>query len=153
MASMTDEELAEAQRAVSDELARRQSAEALERELNAVLVGARESGVASTPEQGAEWRRPLSVVDAYALGDTVTHDGKTWASTITPNTWEPGVAGWRAQDSADGTPAEWVRPSSTIDAYQKGDRVTFQGAVWESVFDGPNTWSPTDYPDAWKKIG
>lgn len=37
------------------------------------------------------------------------------------------------------------------DAYSVGDRVTFQGAVWESTMDA-NVWSPTAYPAGWKKV-
>lgn len=30
----------------------------------------------------------------YSKGDKVTHNGKTWRSTIAGNVWEPGVYGW-----------------------------------------------------------
>lgn len=40
-----------------------------------------------------EWVQPDST-NPYAKGDQVTHDGKTWASDIDGNVWEPGVYGW-----------------------------------------------------------
>ena len=40
---------------------------------------------------------------------------------------------------------------SAADAYSVGDRVTFEGAVWESVIDA-NVWSPTAYPAGWKAL-
>ena len=40
-----------------------------------------------------EWEQPDST-NAYAKGDKVTHNGKTWVSDIDNNVWEPGVYGW-----------------------------------------------------------
>lgn len=40
-----------------------------------------------------EWVQPDST-NPYQIGDTVTHNGKTWESTVADNVWEPGVYGW-----------------------------------------------------------
>lgn len=48
------------------------------------------------------------------------------------------------------TPPEWQQPDST-NAYMIGDRVTFEGHVYESLIDN-NVWKPTDYPQGWKLI-
>lgn len=40
-----------------------------------------------------EWVQPDST-NPYMTGDKVTHNGKTWESTIDNNVWEPGVYGW-----------------------------------------------------------
>lgn len=40
-----------------------------------------------------EWEQPEST-NPYSKGDKVTHNGKTWLSTIDGNVWEPGVYGW-----------------------------------------------------------
>lgn len=40
-----------------------------------------------------EWVQPDST-NPYMKGDKVTHNGKTWESTIDNNVWEPGVYGW-----------------------------------------------------------
>ena len=40
-----------------------------------------------------EWVQPDST-NPYAKGDKVTHNGKTWESTIDNNVWEPSVYGW-----------------------------------------------------------
>lgn len=50
----------------------------------------------------------------------------------------------------DGTPEEWVQPDST-NAYMKGDKVIFNGLVYESLIDN-NVWSPAAYPAGWKQI-
>ena len=39
------------------------------------------------------WEQPEST-NPYATGDKVSHNGKTWVSTIDGNVWEPGVYGW-----------------------------------------------------------
>lgn len=39
------------------------------------------------------WVQPDST-NAYAKGDKVTHNGKTWVSTVENNVWEPGAYGW-----------------------------------------------------------
>ena len=46
---------------------------------------------------------------------------------------------------------EWVPPTGSHDAYKIGDKVIFNGLVYESIIDG-NTWSPTDYPQGWKIV-
>ena len=40
-----------------------------------------------------EWEQPEST-NPYSKGDKVTHNGKTWQSTIDGNVWKPGVYGW-----------------------------------------------------------
>lgn len=45
---------------------------------------------------------------------------------------------------------EWVQPDST-NGYMKGDKVKFEGNVYESVIDN-NIWSPVAYPDGWKLV-
>lgn len=39
-----------------------------------------------------EWEQPDST-NGYMTGDKVTHNGKTWISTVDNNVWEPGAAG------------------------------------------------------------
>ena len=42
----------------------------------------------------SEWEQPDST-NPYMTGDKVTHNGKTWVSTIDNNVWEPSVYGWK----------------------------------------------------------
>ena len=46
---------------------------------------------------------------------------------------------------------EWKQPTGAHDAYNTGDRVTFQGNDYESLINA-NVWSPTVYPAGWKQI-
>ena len=49
-----------------------------------------------------------------------------------------------------GAVLDWVQPNST-NPYLKGDRVKFEGKIYESLIDS-NVWSPTAYPTGWKEI-
>ena len=46
---------------------------------------------------------------------------------------------------------DWVQPTGAHDAYQKGDKVRYNGNVYESLIDG-NVWSPDAYPAGWQKL-
>ena len=142
--ALTEEELYGVVEAAKTEIGRRQTEAAFTQHVADLYEGARDSGAITPPADGAEWVQPLGAHDAYVKGDTVTHAGKTWVSTVTPNTWEPGVSGWHPE-SVDGAAPEWVRPSGTHDAYALGDRVTYQGQEYESVHPGANTWAPDEY--------
>lgn len=45
---------------------------------------------------------------------------------------------------------EWEQPDST-NAYMKGDKVSFEGHIYESAIDN-NVWSPSAYPAGWTLI-
>ena len=110
------------------------------------------------------WVQPLGATDAYKLGDIVMHNEKKWESSIDNNVWEPGVYGWEeVTASTDGggttepetppseTIPDFVQPTGAHDAYNKGDKVKFEGKVYESLIDA-NTYSPSAYPAGWKEI-
>lgn len=50
----------------------------------------------------------------------------------------------------EGEILDWEQPSST-NPYMKGDKVKFNGKVYESVIDN-NVWSPEAYPQGWKEV-
>ena len=54
-------------------------------------------------------------------------------------------------DTGDTYP-EWVQPTGAHDAYNTGDRVTYNGRVYESTING-NVWSPDAYPQGWEDLG
>jgi len=99
------------------------------------------------------WRPGLTVTagDLYAWDGTIVEcvQGHTtqadWTPDVTP-------ALWKVHRTVTGdTPDEWVQPTGAQDAYNTGDRVTFEGAVYESLIDA-NTWSPAVYPAGWKVV-
>ena len=122
------------------------------------------------------WTQPLCAVDAYNLGDIVSYNGKLYKSIINANVWAPDVypAGWEEYtESTSGgdsgetggggsgttepeTPStetiqDFVQPTGAHDAYKKGDKVKFEGKIYESLIDA-NTYSPSAYPAGWKEV-
>lgn len=65
-----------------------------------------------------------------------------WTPDITPALW--------VKVSVDEYP-EWVQPTGSADAYNKGDKVTFEGKHYVSLIDA-NTWSPSAYPAGWELV-
>ena len=114
------------------------------------------------------WTQPLGAVDAYNIGDIVSYNGKLYESIINANVWAPDVytAGWEEyMESTSGgdsgttepetppteTIPDFVQPTGAHDAYKKGDKVKFEGKIYESLIDA-NTYSPSAYPAGWKEI-
>ena len=46
---------------------------------------------------------------------------------------------------------EWVQPTGAHDAYMQGDKVRYNGEIYESLIDG-NVWSPEVAPTYWRHI-
>ena len=120
------------------------------------------------------WTQPLCAVDAYNIGDIVSYNGKLYKSIINANVWAPDVypAGWEEYTESTGggdsgetggggttepdTPStetipDFVQPTGAHDAYKKGDKVRFNGKIYESLIDA-NAYSPSDYSAGWKEI-
>ena len=122
------------------------------------------------------WTQPLCAVDAYNLGDIVSYNGKLYKSIINANVWAPDVypAGWEEYTESTGggdsgetgggdsgttepetppteTIPDFVQPTGAHDAYKKGDKVRFEGKIYESLIDA-NTYSPSAYPAGWKEV-
>ncbi|WP_178945893.1 carbohydrate-binding protein [Kocuria sp. TGY1127_2] len=145
---LSDNDLIQAGDLISTELDRRNKVKSAASDIDRIIQGYQD---ALGRADGDEWVQPTSAVDAYPKGATVTHHDTTWTSTTPANVWEPGSAGWVEAPAEDGTPAEYRQPTGSVDAYQAGDRVTYQGQVYESVIDG-NVWAPDAYPDGWEKV-
>lgn len=96
-----------------------------------------------------KWEPGISV----AVGERYQHLGKLYRvvqAHTTQADWEPQdtPALW-TEVSLDEWP-EWVQPTGAQDAYNTGDKVTFEGAHYVSLIDG-NIWSPAAYPAGWER--
>ena len=93
---------------------------------------------------------------SYVTGDRVRYDGVLYkclqAHTSQPD-WTPDAAPslWAKVliPDPDVIP-EWEQPDST-NGYSKGDKVKYNGAVYESLIDN-NVWSPDAYPAGWQVV-
>ena len=55
----------------------------------------------------------------------------------------------KGEAGEQGEPDPWVQPINTETAYQKGARVSHNGFIWVSVFEGANVWEPGEF-DGWR---
>lgn len=49
----------------------------------------------------------------------------------------------------------WKRPTGVQDAYDYGDKVyypTENDGIYQSIYDGKNSWPPDEYPQGWLLI-
>lgn len=113
--------------------------------------------VASLPDEDAleavelfpGWTAPME----YAVGDRVrfaatlykcvqAHTSQPdWTPYFTPALWtEVSVDEW----------PEWRQPTGAQDAYNTGDKVTYNGKHYICLIDG-NVWSPSEYPQGWEE--
>lgn len=93
---------------------------------------------------------------AYKKGERLRHEGKLYKVLLDHTSqadWVPGSAPSLYVEVSD--PAieypEWKQPTGAHDAYQKGDKVTYNGKKYISLIDS-NTYSPADYPAGWKLV-
>ena len=93
----------------------------------------------------------------YKEGDRVTYNGtlyKCLQAHTSQDSWTPADAPslWAKVliTGTEDTPPEWQQPGST-NPYMKGDKVTLDGKVYESLIDN-NVWKPDEYPAGWKLV-
>lgn len=95
------------------------------------------------------WKEKIPVV----AGERYKYAGKLYKvvqSHTTQADWTPDkTPALFTEVSLDEWP-EWKQPTGAQDAYNKGDKVTFNGKHYISLIDG-NTWSPADYPAGWEE--
>ena len=104
---------------------------------------------------------PWIADEAVAVGDIRSYDGKLykvvqahttqadWTPDATPALWTE-IAPPETEDGEEIVP-DFVQPTGEHDAYKTGDKVLFEGKIYESTIDA-NTWSPADYPEGWKEV-
>lgn len=91
----------------------------------------------------------------YKKGDRVVYNGvlyKVLQAHTSQSTWTPTDAPslFVKVIVQEGEILEWEQPTAE-NAYKKGDRVRYNGKVYESLIDN-NVWSPEAYPAGWLEI-
>lgn len=71
-----------------------------------------------------------------------------------PGTSEPATEPTEPEEPYDPTAniPEWTQPLGAHDAYKHGDRVKYNGRIYESVMLIANVWSPDAYPSGWTDV-
>lgn len=106
--------------------------------------------------------QPLSSTDAYMKGDEVSFEGAYYQSNIDYNVWSVTAypQGWTKSDGTGESPEPggdddeypaFVQPTGAHDAYNIGDKVTYNGHRYECTMNN-NAYSPDAYPQGWKQI-
>jgi len=94
---------------------------------------------------------------SYSTGNIFVYENELYeviSSHVSQNDWKPSQVPSLYKVhvlSEEGEVREWVQPISSVDAYNIGDKVTYNGKTYESLLNA-NTWSPTAYPAGWKQI-
>ena len=104
-----------------------------------------------TESQYTELRTMLAEQNPVKAYDVESELDRVWVelrriASIVDNMPEPTPEPEPSEDVPD-----WVQPTGAHDAYQKGDKVRYNGNVYESLIDG-NVWSPDAYPAGWQKL-
>ena len=93
---------------------------------------------------------------SYKKGQRVFYNGilyKVLTDHTSQESWTPEQAPSlfvKVINSISGEIPEWQQPSAE-NAYMKGERVKFEGKIYESLLDN-NVWSPSAYPAGWKEV-
>lgn len=118
----------------------------------------------TTPETALPFRQPTGTHNIYKTGEYMVWTGNAvylckQDTAYSPETyaqaWERmtdnGSVDEPVEPEVPATPtyAAWVQPTGGHDAYAAGDRVTYQGKVWESTADN-NVWRPGVH--GWKDV-
>jgi len=110
-----------------------------------------ESQQAEIPSIYPSWKPGIEVV----IGNKYQWSNVLYKCNQTHNTqfdWEPqDVPALFTKVPKAGDIPDWVQPTGAHDCYNNGDKVRFEGSVYESLID-TNVWSPTAYPSGWKKL-
>ena len=97
---------------------------------------------------------PQWVVEhAYVVGERLQYNGVLYRvvqAHTSQADWTPDITpALFVVVSLDEWP-EFVQPTGAHDAYNKGDKVTFEGKHYISLMDG-NVYSPAAYPAGWQE--
>lgn len=97
------------------------------------------------------WRSKIG--QQVAAGERLWDDGKLW-KVIQPHTvqenWRPAVAVSLFVEVSIEEYPEWHQPTGAHDAYNVGDKVSYDGKHYECTVDG-NVWPP-DGGFGWKEV-
>ena len=101
----------------------------------------------------------------YNAGNKVTHNGKIYEviqGHTSQGDWQPDSVPALFKEftntkivdkNGEETEviADFKQPTGAHDAYKRGDKVRFNGELYESTLE-TNAYSPSDYPQGWKKL-
>lgn len=110
----------------------------------------------TSKETARNWIAPTGAHDIYKQGEWMIFTDGKYYECLSDTTYSPTdySSAWR-EDGAEPSPEpsipDFVQPTGAHDAYKKGDKVRFEGKIYESLIDA-NTYSPSAYPLGWREV-
>lgn len=110
----------------------------------------------TSKETARNWIAPTGAHDIYKQGEWMIFTDGKYYECLNDTAYSPTdySSAWRA-DGVEPEPEppipEFVQPTGAHDAYKKGDKVSFNGKIYESLID-TNAYSPSAYPLGWREI-
>lgn len=94
---------------------------------------------------GVEYKKDMRVTYNTVLYKVLQDhtSQETWTPTDAPSLFVKVL-------TSDNEILDWEQPSAD-NAYMKGDKVKYNGKVYESLIDN-NVWAPDAYPAGWKEV-
>ena len=112
----------------------------------------------TSKETARNWIAPTGAHDMYKQGEWMIFTDGKYYECLNDTAYSPTdySSAWRAdgeQETPEPTPSipEFVQPTGAHDAYKKGDKVSFNGKIYESLIDA-NVYSPSAYPLGWQEV-
>lgn len=100
--------------------------------------------------------KAYKVKDIFAYGENAVGDPQLYQvlqAHTSAAEWTPDTATslYKAIGITENGIPEWVQPLGASDAYNTGDKVSYNGTVYISLIDG-NVWTPDAYPTGWEVV-
>ena len=112
----------------------------------------------TSKETARNWIAPTGAHDMYKQGEWMIFTDGKYYECLNDTAYSPidYSSAWRAdgeQETPEPAPSipEFVQPTGAHDAYKKGDKVSFNSKIYESLIDA-NVYSPSAYPLGWREI-
>lgn len=126
--------------------------EAVKRMLSADTGTLSDEDALSVAALYATWASKVG--EQVQAGERLWYDGKLYKAIqphIVQDDWTPDVTPALYTEVSIEEWPEWVQPTGAQDAYNSGDRVSYEGKHYESIIDG-NVWAPGEFPQGWQLI-
>lgn len=100
--------------------------------------------------------KAYKVKEIFAYGENAVGDPQLYQvlqAHTSAAEWTPDTATslYKAIGISENGIPEWVQPLGASDAYNTGDKVSYNGTVYVSLIDG-NVWTPDAYPAGWEIV-
>ena len=129
----------------------RQTAIKYRKQIEQAAISLTDQDALSVPELFPHWRENMVV----SVDNRICYLDKLYRvvqAHTTQTGWEPDkTPALFTEVAKPGEIPKWKQPTGSQDAYQIGDKVEFEGKIYESVIAN-NTWSPTVYPAGWQEV-